>query len=210
MSPQGCRASVVAGAYYASRRSYQQLPPYEVFRVTDPSSDRDGESDAREPDAATAAETTEEATDGVDDAVGEDATDGAIDDEVSDDDADLPEDEPEPDDEPSGGSAAKSDSVRDRPAASGKASRSGNPARAAEAEGKGRKTRPVKPQRIGNRWAAPAMLTSAAIGLIWIVLYYVFANGDNPIPVMDDLGDWNLIIGMGFIVAAFGFSMKWE
>ncbi|MGH3358713.1 MAG: cell division protein CrgA [Nocardioidaceae bacterium] len=150
--------------------------------MTDPSNSRDGEKDAPE-DV---------------DPIDEDADPSAVDDTdvtESADDADTDEDDEGP--------------VRDKPAASGKASRSGNPARAAEAE-QGRSTRPVKPQRIGNRWAAPAMLTSAGIGLVWIVLYYVFANGENPIPVMDDLGDWNLIIGMGFIVAAFGFSMKWE
>lgn len=147
--------------------------------MTDPSNSRDGEKDVPE-DA--------DGADPIDD--DPDASELEVDD-VED---DLDEDE---------------QPAKDRPAATGKASRSGNPARAAEAE-QGRSTRPVKPQRIGNRWAAPAMLTSAAIGLIWIVLYYVFANGENPIPVMDDLGDWNLIIGMGFIVAAFGFSMKWE
>lgn len=69
-----------------------------------------------------------------------------------------------------------------------------------------RKT-PVKPKRIGNRWAAPAMLTCAIIGLAWIVVFY---TAGNKLPYMKDLDSWNLVIGMGFIVAAFGFSMKWE
>lgn len=67
-----------------------------------------------------------------------------------------------------------------------------------------------KPQRIGNRWAAPAMVTSAVIGLIWIVVFYTFANGTHDVPLISDLGQWNLAIGMGFIIAAFGFAMKWE
>lgn len=67
-----------------------------------------------------------------------------------------------------------------------------------------------QPQRVGNRWAGPAMVTSGVIGLIWIVVFYTLSNGDHNIPVYSDLGQWNLVIGMGFIVAAFGFAMKWE
>ena len=67
-----------------------------------------------------------------------------------------------------------------------------------------------KPQRVGNRWAAPAMVGSAVIGLLWIVVFYVFNTPDKDIPVLTDLGSWNLVIGMGFIIAAFGFAMKWE
>ena len=67
-----------------------------------------------------------------------------------------------------------------------------------------------KPQKIGNRWAGPAMIVSAVIGLVWIVTFYVLNGTDVNIPVFTDLDSWNLVIGMGFIVAAFGFAMKWE
>lgn len=71
-----------------------------------------------------------------------------------------------------------------------------------------------KPQRIGNRWAGPAMVTSAIIGLVYIVVFYVISGEISEYPSWlewyQDLGNWNLIIGMGFIVAAFGFAMKWE
>lgn len=95
---------------------------------------------------------------------------------------------------------------------SNKPGRSGNPAKREESGGKAkidRKT-PVKPKPIGNRWAAPAMISCALIGLAWIVVFYVFQGVDVTIPVFSDLGNWNLVVGMGFIVAAFGFSMKWE
>lgn len=65
-------------------------------------------------------------------------------------------------------------------------------------------------KRIGNRWAGPAMVTSALIGLVWIVVFYVTQGTDVTVPVMTKLDSWNLVIGMGFIVAAFGFAMKWE
>ncbi|MFY0409803.1 cell division protein CrgA [Solicola sp. PLA-1-18] len=94
----------------------------------------------------------------------------------------------------------------------GKASRSGNPAKAAKGDAPTRSKvgrTPVKPKVIGNRWAAPAMLICAGIGLAWIVVFYVTQDRVQ-IPWYSDLGSWNLVIGMGFIVAAFGFSMKWE
>jgi len=71
-----------------------------------------------------------------------------------------------------------------------------------------------KAQKIGNRWAGPAMVTSALIGLVWIVVFYTLSNQTIDYPSWlqwyDDLDSWNLVIGMGFIVAAFGFAMKWE
>lgn len=67
--------------------------------------------------------------------------------------------------------------------------------------------------RIGNRWAGPAMVTSGVLGLLWIVLYYTL-SGTGAVPYLSDaidyFGDWNLIFGMGLIMAAFGFAMKWE
>ena len=68
----------------------------------------------------------------------------------------------------------------------------------------------VQAKRIGNRWAGPAMMASAGIGLLWIVVFYVTNKPGTSIPLITDLGSWNLVIGMSFIIAAFGFAMKWE
>ncbi len=69
---------------------------------------------------------------------------------------------------------------------------------------------PGEPGGVSRRYAAPLMIASALIGLVWIVVFYVTSGTDVNIPVYSDLGDWNIVIGMGFIVAAFGFAMKWE
>ncbi|HEU0286431.1 MAG TPA: cell division protein CrgA, partial [Nocardioidaceae bacterium] len=45
--------------------------------------------------------------------------------------------------------------------------------------------------KIGNRWAAPAMLVCWLVGLAWVSVFYI--AGDK-IPVMDGLGNWNIII----------------
>ena len=71
-------------------------------------------------------------------------------------------------------------------------------------------TPPGEPGTVMNRWAGPAMVTSAIIGLLWIVVFYVVGGTDTTIPFYSDLGQWNIVIGMGFILAAFGFAMKWE
>jgi len=69
---------------------------------------------------------------------------------------------------------------------------------------------PQGSQSTGWRWAGPAMAVSALIGLLWIVVFYVTNGTDIDVPLITDLGNWNLVIGMGFIVSAFGFAMKWE
>lgn len=56
------------------------------------------------------------------------------------------------------------------------------------------------------RWLVPVMLTCLIVGLLWIVTYYL-ASG---IPVMSDLGNWNLLIGFGLIMVGFGLSTRWR
>jgi hypothetical protein len=69
---------------------------------------------------------------------------------------------------------------------------------------------PAEPGSRGWRYAGVAMSVSAIVGLLWVVVFYVTANSTVHIPFYSDLGQWNVLIGMGFIVAAFGFATKWE
>jgi hypothetical protein len=69
---------------------------------------------------------------------------------------------------------------------------------------------PVPPGNRGWRYAGVAMSVSAMLGLMWVVVFYVISNTSAHIPIYSDLGQWNILIGMGFIVAAFGFATKWE
>jgi hypothetical protein len=45
------------------------------------------------------------------------------------------------------------------------------------------------------------------LGLLWIVVNYVAGSS---IPVMSSLGSWNLLIGMGAIVAGFLVFTRWR
>ncbi len=69
---------------------------------------------------------------------------------------------------------------------------------------------PAAPGQRGWRYAGVAMSVSALLGLLWVVVFYVISNTSTHIPFYSDLGQWNIVIGMGFIIAAFGFATKWE
>ncbi|MEU1801922.1 MULTISPECIES: cell division protein CrgA [unclassified Streptomyces] len=58
----------------------------------------------------------------------------------------------------------------------------------------------------GRRWVAPLMLAMFLIGLAWIVLFYV-TTGDMPVK---SLGNWNIVVGFGFIAAGFVVSTQWK
>lgn len=58
-----------------------------------------------------------------------------------------------------------------------------------------------------GRWVAPTMVTLLLLGLVWIVVYYI---AREQIPVMRDLGGWNLVIGMGLITAGFMTATQWK
>jgi len=57
------------------------------------------------------------------------------------------------------------------------------------------------------RWLAPLMLVLFGIGVLWLVTFYI-TQGD--MPLVEDLGNVNLLIGFGFILAGFGLSTQWR
>ncbi len=63
------------------------------------------------------------------------------------------------------------------------------------------------PRRVGGgRWVAPAMVACWLLGLAWIVVYYLAPD----LKYMSELGNWNLLVGMGLIALGFIFATKWE
>lgn len=58
----------------------------------------------------------------------------------------------------------------------------------------------------GRSWVAPLMLAMFLIGLAWIVIFYV-TTGDMPI---EAIGNWNIVVGFGFIAAGFVVSTQWK
>lgn len=60
-----------------------------------------------------------------------------------------------------------------------------------------------------NRGVVVGMLGSFILGLVWICTFYVFAD-DLKIPVFNDLGNYNLVVGIGFMAVGFAFATRWE
>ncbi|WP_245604355.1 cell division protein CrgA [Nocardioides aequoreus] len=60
-----------------------------------------------------------------------------------------------------------------------------------------------------GRGVVVGMLGCFLFGLVWIVLFYFIGSG-GPIPVMKDLDQYNLLVGVGFMAVGFSFATKWE
>ncbi len=60
-----------------------------------------------------------------------------------------------------------------------------------------------------GRGVVIGMLGCFLIGLVWIVTFY-FLGTDTRVPVMSDLGQYNLLVGIGFMAVGFTFATKWE
>lgn len=58
----------------------------------------------------------------------------------------------------------------------------------------------------GRRWVAPLMLALFLLGLAWIVIFYV-TTGSLPV---EAIGNWNIVIGFGFIAGGFVVSTQWK
>ncbi|HTV98756.1 MAG TPA: cell division protein CrgA, partial [Streptosporangiaceae bacterium] len=61
--------------------------------------------------------------------------------------------------------------------------------------------------KVSPRWLVPAMLFFLLFGLAWIALFYI-TGGTTPLQSF--LGDWNLVLGFGFIIVGVGLSTKWR
>ena len=60
-----------------------------------------------------------------------------------------------------------------------------------------------------GRGVVIGMLGCFLVGLVWIVTFY-FLGADTSVPVLDDLGQYNLLVGIGFMAVGFTFATKWE
>ncbi len=60
-----------------------------------------------------------------------------------------------------------------------------------------------------GRGVVVGMLGCFIIGLIWIVVYYVAGSGTS-IPVIRNLEQYNLVVGIGFMAVGFMFATRWE
>ncbi|GAA0940792.1 cell division protein CrgA [Actinocorallia libanotica] len=73
-------------------------------------------------------------------------------------------------------------------------------------------TPPVRAEKVAvtPRWLVPVMLAAWLIGLGWIATYYVGASTASDVPLISDLGNWNLGIGFTLIIFGVILSTKWR
>ncbi len=71
--------------------------------------------------------------------------------------------------------------------------------------------RASKPKKVkapsSRRWVPPTFITVGLLGVAWLITYYVAGQS---IPLMSDLGNWNILIGMGGMAAAFVIATLWK
>jgi hypothetical protein len=61
-----------------------------------------------------------------------------------------------------------------------------------------------------GRGVVAGMLGCFLIGLAWICTYYVISDDVSRLPIFDDLQNYNLVVGIGFMAVGFTFATRWE
>jgi hypothetical protein len=62
-----------------------------------------------------------------------------------------------------------------------------------------------------GRGVVVGMLACFLIGLLWICTFYVLSGDQLPkVPVFNDLNQFNLMVGIGFMAVGFAFATRWE
>lgn len=55
-------------------------------------------------------------------------------------------------------------------------------------------------------WFLPVMLGLMIVGLLWVVVFYLVPGNTVPLPI----GSWNLVVGLGIVMAGFMMSTRWR
>ena len=83
--------------------------------------------------------------------------------------------------------------------------------KSADEKSKLKKQQAAKPKKVkapsSRRWVPPTFITVGLLGVAWLIVYYVAGQS---IPFMADLANWNILIGMGGMAAAFGIATLWR
>ena len=60
-----------------------------------------------------------------------------------------------------------------------------------------------------GRGVVVGMLGCFLLGLVWIVVYYVLGQNAD-VPLLTDLSQYNLVVGIGFMAVGFVYATHWE
>ena len=83
--------------------------------------------------------------------------------------------------------------------------------KSAESKKKQKAAAEAKPKKIkapsSRRWVPPTFIAVGLLGVAWLIVYYI---AGTQIPFMTALGNWNILIGMGGMAAAFAIATLWK
>lgn len=80
------------------------------------------------------------------------------------------------------------------------------PRKSARPEDAGRAEAP-KAQQVGNpSWFVPVMCGLMIFGVLWVATFYIATDTNWPAPI----GYWNLVVGLGAIMAGFIMATRWR
>ncbi|MES9323885.1 cell division protein CrgA [Cutibacterium acnes] len=60
---------------------------------------------------------------------------------------------------------------------------------------------------VDRSWVTKVFVPLFLLGVLWLIVYYI---AGNQIPGISNLGDWNILIGMGLMAAGFGVATLWK
>ncbi len=60
-----------------------------------------------------------------------------------------------------------------------------------------------------GRGVVVGMLGCFLLGLLWIVVYYITSQ-DASVPLIRELGNYNLLVGISFMAVGFVYATHWE
>lgn len=61
-----------------------------------------------------------------------------------------------------------------------------------------------------GRGVVVGMLGCFLLGLAWICVFYAIAQDTSGVPIFNDLGQKNLIVGIAFMAVGFTYATRWE
>lgn len=65
----------------------------------------------------------------------------------------------------------------------------------------------TRKKKTSPRWYGPLVLFFLVFGVAWLTASYM--TGTDA-PLLGDLGNWNILVGFGFIATGFGLATNWR
>lgn len=73
------------------------------------------------------------------------------------------------------------------------------------------KTERTRPRLGENRaWVVPTFVTLMLVGVLWLVVWYLTASAGIIVPVMSELGNWNMLVAMVAMAGSFAVATLWK